>query len=127
MGAETDVSAADLRWLSPGPLWAGILAGPIAWAFDLTASYAITKWVCLTNHWWWFHAITIVSVAIVAGGAALSWIALRRTAHDEPTDGGGPRQRAHFMAILGLTSGALFGLTIVAAVIPRWVLDACSS
>ena len=42
-----------------------------------------------------------------------------------PTDGGDPRQRARFMAILGLTSCALFALAIVAGAIPRWVLDAC--
>jgi hypothetical protein len=54
-----------------------------------------------------------------------SLIALRRTASDEPTDGGDPRQRARFMAILGLTASALFALTIVAGGIPRWVLDAC--
>ena len=40
-------------------------------------------------------------------------MALRRTAGDVPTDGGEPRQRARFMAILGLTSSALFALTIV--------------
>ena len=36
MGAQTAVSARDVRWLTPLPLWAGILAGPMAWAFDLT-------------------------------------------------------------------------------------------
>ena len=25
-----------VRWLSPLPLWTGILAGPLAWALDLT-------------------------------------------------------------------------------------------
>lgn len=29
------------------------------------------------------------------------------------------------MAILGLTTSALFALTIVAGAIPSWVLDAC--
>ena len=47
------------------------------------------------------------------------------TAGDVPTDGGHPRQRARFMAILGLTSCALFALTILAGAIPQWVLDAC--
>jgi hypothetical protein len=41
------------------------------------------------------------------------------------TDGGDPRQRARFMAVLGLTSAALFAVTIVAGAIPRWMLNAC--
>jgi hypothetical protein len=125
LGAETDVDAADRRWLSPLPLWTGILGGPVAWGFDLTASYALVKWTCSSQRESLLHGITIASLAVVAGGAMVSWLALQRTAADVPTDGGEPRQRAHFMAFLGLTSGALFALTIVAGAIPRWVIDAC--
>ena len=62
---------------------------------------------------------------MVIGAAAISWTALRRTADDVPTDGGQPRQRARFMAVLGLASCGLFALQILAGAIPRWVLDAC--
>ena len=110
---------------SPLRLWAGILAGPIAWALDLLVCYAIVKWTCLTGRHWLFDASTIGGLAIVAVGAALAWSALQETAQAEPTDGGMPLQRAKFMAILGLTASALFGLTIAAAWIPRFVLDAC--
>ena len=47
LGAETAVSGDqrlrrdDVRWLSPLPLWTGILAGPVAWALDLTSA---TRW-----------------------------------------------------------------------------------
>jgi len=114
-----------LRWLSPLPLWTGILAGPVAWAFDLTASYALVKWTCLTERGALMHLLPIASLAAVAAGAMVSWLSLRHSADAVPTDGGEPRQRAHFMAILGLTSCALFALTIVAGTIPRWILDAC--
>jgi hypothetical protein len=125
LGAQTAVETGDVRWLTPLPLWTGILAGPIAWAFDLTASYASVTWVCHTRNYGVLPLITIVSLAIVAGAAALSWTALTRTAGDEPTDGGRPRQRARFMAVLGLTSCGLFALQILAGAIPHWVLDAC--
>ena len=125
MGAQTAVSARDVRWLTPLPLWAGILAGPMAWAFDLTTSYALVKWVCRSQHVVILQLITIVSLIVVIGGATISWIALSRTAEDVPTDGGRPRQRARFMAIVGLTSCALFGLQILAGAIPHWMLDAC--
>jgi hypothetical protein len=114
-----------VRWLRPLPLWTGILAGPVAWAFDLTASYAIVRWVCRTNTYGVLMVITFVSLAIVLGAAAISWTALMRTAGDVPTDGGRPRERARFMAVLGLASCGLFALQILAGAIPNWVLDAC--
>jgi hypothetical protein len=114
-----------VRWLTPLPLWTGILAGPIAWAFDLTASYASVKWVCHTGAYAALPLITVASLAVVAIAATISGMALRRTVHDVPMDGGWPRQRARFMAVLGLALSALFALQIVAGAIPHWVLDAC--
>jgi hypothetical protein len=125
LGAQSAVDASAVRWLTPLPLWTGILAGPIAWAFDLMASYALVKWVCRSDGEVVLQLITLGSVAIVIAGAAISWAALMRTQADLPTDGGRPRQRARFMAILGLGACALFGLQIVAGAIPHWVLDAC--
>jgi hypothetical protein len=122
LGAETDV---DVRWITPLPLWTGLLAGPVAWALDLTASYALVKWTCSNQREPVLHGISVLALLIVAGGALVSFAAWRQTAADTPTDGGAPRQRAHFMAILGLTSNALFALTIIAKTIPTWVLDAC--
>ena len=110
---------------TPLKLWSGILAGPTAWAFDLFICYAIVKWTCLTHRQWMFDATTAGALALVCAGALLSWNALQQTAAAEPTDGGMPAQRAKFMAMLGLTSSALFGLTVAAAWIPRWVIDAC--
>ena len=125
MGAKTDLAAGDIRWLTPLPLWTGILAGPIAWALDLTARYAIVKWTCVANREGVLSLMTAASLAVVAAGAVVSWQAWQRTAGDAPTDGGEPRQRARFMAIFGLASSALFALTIVAGDIPHWVLGAC--
>jgi hypothetical protein len=125
LGAQTDVSAADRRWLSPLPLWTGILAGPIAWAIDLTASYAAVKPVCREGSEVVLQVITLGCLAIVAGGAALAWTAWRHTPDDGPTDGGRPRQRARFMAMLGLSSSALFAMQIVAGAIPQGMIDAC--
>jgi hypothetical protein len=125
LGAETDLTAGDRRWLSPLPLWTGILAGPVAWATDLCVSYPLVKWSCVSQRQGVLQLIPFAALAVVAGAALLSWTALRRTASDGPTSGGGWRQRARFMAVLGLTSSALFTVTIVGLAIPRWVLDAC--
>ncbi len=125
MGAQAAVGPHDDRWLTPLPLWAGILAGPVAWAFDLTTSYAVVQWACRAQNHTVFQVITMVSLLVVATGAVVSYKALSSTMHDTPTDGGRPRQRARFMAIVGLSSCALFGLQIVAGAVPHWMLSAC--
>ena len=124
LGAEAHLTGADLRWLSPLPLWAGLLSGPAAWGLDLGVSYALVKWACAAQREDVLRLLSVAALMIVAGGAMLSWQAVR-TARGEPSDGGTPRQRARFMGVLGLMSSALFALAIVAGAIPRWMLDAC--
>jgi hypothetical protein len=126
LGAEADLNTIERRWLSPLALWTGILTGPLAWALYLGASYALVKWTCATQRQEPGHLITVAAFAMVAGASFVSWRAWRSTEMDEPTDGGTAFQRARFMAILGLTSSALFALTILAGALPRWIVDACS-
>ena len=121
MGTASAVARPPAAWA----LWAGILAGPLVWAVDLFLNYAIVKWTCYHDHHWLFDAFTIGALAVIAAGASLSWSALQQTANADPTDGGMPRQRAKFMALLGLAASALFALQVAAAWYPRWVLDAC--
>src|SRR3954470_19539344 len=125
LGTATDLNAGDLRWLSPLPLWTGILAGPAALAADQLISYALVHWTCTAQRQAVLHVIALAALALVAGGAVVSWQALRHSRDDGPTDGGQPRQRAHFMAVLGLALSAFFAVSIVALAIPPTVLDAC--
>ena len=125
MGAETDLTSGQVRWLSPLPLWTGVLAGPVVWAANLTVSYALVKWVCSSRQFGVLHLITVISVVVVIAAAWLSWAALHETRGEMPADGGEPPERARFMAILGLTSSAFFIVAILANEMPRWVLDAC--
>jgi hypothetical protein len=125
LGAQADLTADGVRWLSPLPLWIGILAGPIAWAADLTVSYALVPWVCASRQISLLHLITLLSILAVAAGAWVSWLGFQHAREDLPGDGGRPRQRARFMAVIGLTSSALFLLAILAGEMPRLVLDAC--
>jgi hypothetical protein len=125
LGAQTHLDAADVRWLSPLPLWTGILAGPLAWALNLLISYALVKWTCDQGQPAILNLVTLAAVVLVSTGATVSWAALQRTRFDTPSDGGLPRQRARFMALLGLATSAFFFLVIVAGAVPQWMLDAC--
>jgi hypothetical protein len=125
LGSSTDLSAGDLRWLSPLPLWTGILAGPIAFAFNLTATFALVKWTCAEDRPLVLHLISFAAVLIVLGGAWISWMALEHSSGAIETDEGTPEARARFMALFGLASSAFFLLATVANAFPQWVLDAC--
>src|SRR3954454_11219352 len=128
--AERVQTARDERgWFSSpaaiAMVWAGILAGPIAWALDLTISYAIVKWTCGSQHYSVLHLITIAALLITAAGAAASWIALQRAPHESRADGPRPIDRGRFMALLGLVLCSLFALAMIGNALPRLMLDAC--
>ncbi len=114
----------DQHWLSPLPLWTGILAGPIAWAIDLEVSYALVHWICATQRVEVLHLISLLALLITGVGAFISWRALQQATHAATTDRS-ERARTCFMAMLGLASALLFACAIVAGAIPRWMLDAC--
>jgi hypothetical protein len=92
LGAATDVAVVERGVLSPLVLWSGIVAGPIAWAIDLLASYAFVKPSCATHSHALLQATALVSLAIVGVGATLSWAAVQRTSAANPTDDGQPRE-----------------------------------
>lgn len=125
LDSSTELSASDIRWLSPLPLWAGILAGPIAFALNLTATYALVHWTCATDRQSLLHLISVVAFILVLAGSGISWLALQHVPRSLETDGGSPRARARFMALLGLGSSAFFALAVIANAYPQWVIDAC--
>jgi hypothetical protein len=108
-------------------VWAGVLAGPIGWAIELGASYAIVQWTCGTQHTFVLRLIELGSLAIVAMGAIAAWRALNAAPAGAPLDGGHPDERGRFMAVLGLAACAFFALVIVALAVPPWFLNACQS
>jgi hypothetical protein len=94
-----------------GTSWAGLAAGPAAWAVDTQLNYALVPWACAHGR---------VVVAAIAGvlavvsllGALSSWLAWRR--HDGPgmhvpEQDGHPR---HLLSGIGVASGLLFAIVI---------------
>jgi hypothetical protein len=126
LGAAVDVAR---RWFKQpagvAALWAGIFAGPLAWAVDLVLSYSLVQWVCGGGPPVVLHLITLFALALTAAGAFGSWRALQLVSDRVPSDGAEADQRGYFMALLGLAMSALFATIVVAGAVPRWVLDAC--
>jgi hypothetical protein len=103
-----------------------MLAGPIAWTIDLLVQYSLAQWSCTTEHRFVLQLVSLGALVVTAAGAAAAWRGLQQTPRDAPTEGGRPIDRSRFMALLGLLTSLLFAIVIVAALIPVWVLDACS-
>ena len=126
LGAATDVRR---RWFDePAGITAqftGLLAGPVAWAIDLTSSYAVVQWTCGGGPTAVLHLISLGSLVIIGVGAFASWQALQWAAPYEREDGSHAEDRGRFLAVLGLVMCALFAVLVIAGAIPRWVLDAC--
>jgi hypothetical protein len=123
----TSAVAEPARPSRPQPLWmlwSGILAGPVAWAFDLLISYALVRWTCASQRTSVLHLVALLALVTIGIGAVVAWRALREVS-EAIGSGNAGLQRPRFMAILGLASCALFALTVVAGAIPQFVFDAC--
>lgn len=105
-------------------LWAGVLAGPLAWVAHQQICYALAGWVAAEERRGVLLAVTIACLALAAAGAALAWrnVTLAADADDASGDA---RGRTRFMGLVGVLGGAVFGVVILAQSIPAaWLYPA---
>ncbi len=105
-------------------LYYGVLAGPLAWAGDEGLSYMLDQHACSTGHYYVLHVITILAILICVSGVLISLQQLS-AAGGGSEEGGSVRDRAFFMARLGVAMSIGFTLVIIALAVPRWVLSPC--
>jgi hypothetical protein len=112
----------ERRVVFEGTSWAGLAAGPTAWAVDTQLNYALVPWACV-------HDRSIVPpiagvLAVVSLlGALSSWMAWRR--HDGlrvPEQEGRPRQ---LLSGIGVASGLLFAIVIVLQGVAAIMIPPC--
>jgi hypothetical protein len=103
-------------------LW-GFLAGPVAWAFDLTASYGLEPRVHATGSKLSIHVVTLLALALLLSGA---WAALRilRRPSGGPAAPRATLERTRFLALGGLAGAAFFLVVILAEAVPKLLLGA---
>ncbi len=102
-------------------LWFGILAPPIAWAADLQIRYALVSVACDRG---WHAALSLISIPLLALSIAAGFAAWRGLKIGE-NETAYP-QRVRFMALGGVMLSAVFSLTIIAATIPDFFINACN-
>jgi uncharacterized membrane protein YidH (DUF202 family) len=106
-------------------LWWSMAAGAVAWSLDLGLSYSLTQHACSTGHHFVLHVISIFSFVIALTGAVAGFRMYQRTPDDASRQGGRPRDRAFFIAAIGITMSIAFAVVIIAFAVPRWILSPC--
>jgi hypothetical protein len=106
--------------------WFGVLGAPVAWFVQLNLGYAWGWWACgFDRPLWPAHLTTAVCLAVAllsCGTAVASWRAVRGWPSD--TDTGAPAT-TRTMAVLGVLTGSLFSVVIVAEWVAILMLDPC--
>jgi hypothetical protein len=102
-------------------LWAGILAGPLAWATNEVVSYTATAHECSTGSRLLFHTLTVTGLICCAVGL----IAARSVSAIYPQTSDAREERIRSMAISGMTLSIAFAVAIIAMAIPNWILSPC--
>jgi hypothetical protein len=106
-------------------LWLGLLGSGTIWAIHLQLLYSLVKAAQRTHSYGLLYATTAVCFALVAGFGLLSWRDLGQVRQgDAATDSSDPAGRTRFLAILGISASALFGLTILATGVATHFFDA---
>jgi len=106
-------------------LWTSVLGGPLVFLLNLEVSYVMVDWACNTGNDWALHLVHFVSLVLSAACALLGLALLRGVRRDAPDTGGGADARSRLLATLGVLSGALFAVSILAQWIPVMVLGTC--
>jgi hypothetical protein len=107
-------------------LWAGLAAGPLAWAAQLEVNYILSYVACETRTTWMLHLSTAIALVVVGFGAAAArraWTTVNAEAlpPEDPRAG-----RTRTMALGGLVLCAWFALVILATDVPALVLRPCT-
>jgi hypothetical protein len=111
-----DLLGAAAHLKSDWALWAAILVPPLAWASDLTISYALVKWACHHHTTISIEALTGATLVVIVAAGVAGWSADRaRSARTE-------EDRARFMAMLGALTTILFLVLTIAMAITKVAL-----
>jgi ABC-type uncharacterized transport system YnjBCD permease subunit len=107
-------------------LWVGLLLPPIAWITQLQTLYLTSEYGCITAAGFsWNHVASAVAFILSAIGGVIAWRDWKAGGGHTGNESGRPVARKQFMSLLGLLTGALFTLVIVAQWLPTIVGVPC--
>lgn len=100
----------------------------MTWLIGLQTDYALVPWVCTHQEIW---LLRLVACAFLIVPALIMFLAWRNFRHqpqlEDPFSGEMVRDRARFMALMGLMNASIFFLVILAQVISTLIFDPCAT
>jgi hypothetical protein len=112
-------------WRRIAALWTGLLLAPVAFLANLEVAYAFVTRSCDRGDQLLIHLTHLACLLLALGGTWAAWHVWHAEGRKWPGAAGGVVGRTRFMAGLGLLTGAMFTLVIVAQWIPGFVLSPC--
>lgn len=106
-------------------LWLGLLLPPVAWALQLQAVYSFSLYACLKGGFSPIHIASLIALILSLSGGFVAWRSWQQAGMNEPSKNAGPLSRSRFMAALGVLTGALFSLVIIAQWLPALIGVPC--
>jgi hypothetical protein len=104
-------------------LWVGVLAGPIAWALHLNASYAAVPYLCGSRMGFLLHVFTLLALCLAGAGFFSSLRSWRTGGKPSHTRGGGIEGRTSLLSIGGMATGAFFFFVILVQSTPNYFVE----
>ncbi|HWQ36670.1 MAG TPA: hypothetical protein VNQ79_27815 [Blastocatellia bacterium] len=106
-------------------LWAGLLAGPLAWALAQQVGYLFVTLDCSYEKTLLLSPVMLVALLMAASGALISWRNWQRAGGELPDEGGTVISRSRFMAVVGLLLSSLALLLVIAEWLPVFFYRQC--
>jgi hypothetical protein len=111
--------------------WPALLVAPMLALSEQSVVYALVMPACERQMGAWLHAVPAGFLAATLLLTAMAWrqahLFRREGAAQPHADADTVASRRYFVAWMGVGSGALSALAIVAMWLPQWVLSPCSA
>ena len=113
--------------VEPAPVleWVGLLLPAATFLAHLQIGYVLVPWACSTHQDIWVHVAGVLSVVLSLIGNAAAWRAWMRAGKEEPGEGPGSLPRTRFLGAVGLGTGAIFTLILIAQWIAALFIGTC--
>ena len=107
-------------------LWLGMLLPPAAWLIQLQTLWLTSEYGCFTLDFRWNHVASAAALLISAAGWFVAYTEFSQCKAEPTNDDDQPPSRRRVMSLVGLMTGALFTLLIIASWVPTLMGVPCN-
>jgi hypothetical protein len=111
-------------WREHGISWAGLAAGPLAWALAFQIAYLLVPDTC-GEHVFGIVFVSLLGILVCAAGGLLSWRAYGRLDAVHRSGAPGIVDPYRFLAGLSVLAASLFAFTLLLQAIASLIFHGC--